>query len=752
MSHQSSISSTQKRYLWLLSTLLFLFCLRVLGQVLVAFLGVTFLPPMEAWFSGLLPYPELLASQILIILLYGKACLDFARGRGYFVTPSHRLGINLLKFGSLYLGVMIIRYVIRMGLYPHERWTGGSIPIFFHWVLASFLLVLGHYHWRLAQPSAQAASIPPTLRTRLLPWAQAGLVGLGVLLWVLYQLAPSIVAHELGFRHAQFAVRVQNRAAMTTTDGTQLLSEIYHPQHIGRTPTILVRIPLSKTFKNSLFATMIGRMWAERGYTVVIQGTRGRYESGGSFYPLHGERQDGIETLSWIAKQPWFNGKIATWGGSAFGYTQWVISDQENPGPSALAIYFASTDFHGMFYPGGAFSLYSALSWAGRSHGRLDLDDFPAAKDINRAADGFPLIDADRRMVGQEISFFRDWAQHRDRDPYWIDIDGTSRSQSLKAPVLLMAGWYDPFLPRQLDDFVQIHRSNASQVTGHSRLVIGPWTHAGEVVFPDGKRAENFRRQSLVVSLPWFDQNLQPSETRDEDQSPVRIFVMGKNEWRSEKEWPLSRAHATAFYLGSGGQAKSAAGDGRLDPAQSTGDEPADSYIYDPQHPVPTAGGAMIGGAAGIGRQNDLESRSDVLVYTTPTLPNDVEVTGPITLVLYVSTSAANTDFTAKLVDVHPDGSAYNVSEGILRRGYSGRAGAGPTYEIRIELWPTSMVFFKGHRMRLEVSSSNFPRFDRNPNTNKNIATETTSVPANQIVYHGLRFPSRLILPIVPTQ
>jgi putative CocE/NonD family hydrolase len=750
MSRWSFPTSVQKRYFLLLSALLFLFCLRVLGQVLVAFFGVTFLPPMEEWFSGLLPYPELLSSQILIIFLFGKVCLDFARDHGYFVVPRRRLGINLLKFGSLYLGAMIIRYVIRMALYPHERWTGGSIPIFFHWVLASFLLVLGHYHWRLTTQTEASGSNPPTLRTRLWIWTQAGVVGLGVLLWVLYQLAPSIAARALGFRRAQYAVRVQEHAVLTTTDGINLSSEIYHPQHTDRTPTIMGRIPLSKTIRNSLFASMIGRMWAERGYTVVIQGTRGRYESGGMFYPLRGERQDGIETLSWIAKQPWFNGKIATWGGSAFGYTQWAISDQENPGPSALAIYFASTDFHRMFYSGGAFSLYSALSWAGRSHGPQDLDDFPSVQTVIRAADGFPQIDADRRMSGHDISFFRDWAQHQERDSYWIDIDGTNRSTSLKAPVLLMAGWYDPFLPGQLDDFLEIRRSHSTSVAERSRIIIGPWTHAGEVVFPNGVRAENFRRQSLAVSLPWFDQNLQPSQAKSEDLSPVKIFVMGKNEWRSEKEWPLARSRYTAFYLRSNGHANSAAGDGRLDHAEPVAEEPADSFVYDPLHPVPTAGGAMIGGAAGIARQNTIESRKDVLVYTTAALQNDVEVTGPIALVLYVSTSASNTDFTAKLVDVHPDGTAYNVSDGVLRRTYAETTGTEQTHEIRIELWPTSMVFFKGQRMRLEVSSSNFPRFDRNPNTNNDAATETNPITSNQILRHDARFPSHLILPLVP--
>ena len=716
---------------------------------MVAFFGVTFLPAMDEWFSGVLPYPELLTSQILIILLYGKICLDFFRGHGYFVTPRKSLGNNLLTFGSLYLGVMIIRYAIRMSLYPHERWTGGSIPIFFHWVLASFLLTLGSYHWRAA------TRLPtPRIGTRLLQWTLAVIVGLGIVAWIGYQIAPSLLAHSLGFRRPQFAVRVQSRAAIVTSDGIILLADIYHPQHTNRTPTVLVRIPLTRTFENSLFASIIGRMWTERGYTVMIQGTRGRYGSGGIFYPLRGERQDGIETLAWIGRQPWFDGHIVTWGGSAFGYTEWAIADQTTPALSALTVYFASTDFHGMFYPGGAFSLYSALSWAWRSHGSKDRADWPSAPEVTRVARGFPVEDADRRAIGSDVPFFKDWVNHPDRDSYWADIDGFGRTQSLRAPILLIAGWYDPFLPTQLNDFVQVRRSTPPNVATQSRLIIGPWTHASEVRFPDGTKAENFRRESLAVSLPWFDKNSGLDASRATMDAPVKIFVMGKNEWRAEQEWPPARTHYQPYFLSSGGAANGAAGDGILTPDGPVVDEKSDAYDYDPRNPVPTAGGAMIGAAAGVARQNEIEARHDVLVYTTPALQRDVEVTGPISLILYVSTTARNTDFTAKLVDVHADGSAYNISEGILRHRYEelGRTvGAIETHEIHIDLWPTSMVFFKGHRIRLEVSSSNFPRFDSNPNTGSPIATEANPVVANETVLHGFRHPSRLILPIVPT-
>jgi len=746
--HAQAHTALHRRYFWVLLTLLVLFCLRVLGQVLVAFFHVSFLPPMDEWFSGLLPYPELLTAQILIIVLYGKVCLDFARGHGYFANPRRRLGTGLLIFGSLYLGVMILRYVMRMSLYPHERWTGGCIPIFFHWVLSSFILVLGSYHWRTTSQPAK-----PSIGKRILRGAGAAAALLCVSVWAIYQMIPSLLAHQLGFRRSQFAVRLQKQATMLTSDGVPLVAEIYHPQHTTHTPTILVRIPLTKDLKNSLFASMIGKMWAERGYTAVIQGTRGRFGSGGTFYPLRDDRKDGIETLQWIAKQPWYDGHILTWGGSAFGHTQWAIADQAAPGPSALIVYFASTNFHDMFYPGGAFSLDSALSWAVRSHGTKDQTDWPSADMVKQAANGSPLLDADRRATGTDVPFFKDWVEHPDQDAFWADIDGKDRLQSLKAPVLLMAGWYDPFLPTQLNDFMRIRQSSEPGAADRSRLIIGPWTHASEVTFPDGTKAENFRRQSLAVSLPWFDENSGLAASRPAASSPVRLFVMGKNEWRAEQEWPLARTQYTPYFLSSGRAANSIAGGGTLNAVTPNADEPADSYTYDPLHPVPTAGGAMIGGAAGIALQNGIESRNDVLVYTTPSLNQDIEVTGPISLILYVSTSAPNTDFTAKLVDVHQDGSAFNISEGILRRSYEvQRPFSEKIHEIHIELWPTSMVFFKGHRIRLEVSSSNFPRFDRNPNTGKAIASDRDVVSAKQMVMHGLEYPSRLILPIIPTR
>jgi uncharacterized protein len=548
-----------------------------------------------------------------------------------------------------------------------------------------------------------------------------------------------------GIRPAEYAVAIERNVTLTTSDAVALVADIYRPKMNGAAPTILVRIPFSRTFRNSLSADAVGRFWASRGYIVVVQGTRGRFKSGGAFYPLRHERQDGIETLQWLARQPWFDGRLGMWGGSAFGHTQWALADQSRPGPTALMIQIASTSFREMFHPGGAFSLESALFWAARSGGPADVD--PSSAALERGFEGFPVIEADDRAVGN-VPFFDDWLVHDRADPYWRAIDGEDRARNVKAPVLLMGGWYDPFLPTQIRDFQTIRREADPRVALGTRLIVGPWMHADAVRFPDGSTGNPYRRASLAPSIPWFDHHLRGMPLADSLAAPVRLYVMGENVWRGEPEWPLARTRYTPFYLRSAGRANSGAGDGRLTRDAPSAPEPADAYVYDPRDPVPSRGGAMLSARAGIALQNDIEKRADVLVYTGESLEQDVEVTGPLSAVLHVATDADSTDFTVKLVDVHPDGNAYNVSDGILRRSYPQPA-QSPT-EITIELWPTSMLFRRDHRIRVEVSSSNYPRYDRNPNTGGDVATQRNPMTARQSVHHGPAAPSRIILPVIP--
>jgi uncharacterized protein len=557
--------------------------------------------------------------------------------------------------------------------------------------------------------------------------------------------ARAILPRE-NVRPPDYGVRIERNVPLTASDGVVLVADIYKPDTERPSPTILLRVPFTKTLKNSLGADAVGKFWASHGYIVVLQGTRGRFKSGGVNYPLIHERQDGIDTLQWLGRQSWFDGRLGMWGGSAFGYTQWVLADQSKPGPTALMIQIASTDFYEMFHPSGAFSLESALFWAARSRGAKD--QIPSYEELNRGFSDFPVITADDRGPGT-TQYYKDWAAHSERDEYWKAIDGENRAASLKAPVLLMAGWSDPFLPTQLRDFETVKHNADPRIAAESRLIIGPWSHADPVKFPDGSTAGSYRRASLAPSLPWFDHQLLQMPVDRSLAAPVKIYVMGENVWRDEQEWPLARTRYTSFYLSGGGHANSARGDGILkgDPDESG---QADAFTYNPREPVPSCGGAMLGPRAGIHLQNEVEQRDDVLVYTTAPLSSDMEVTGPVQVVLHIATSAPSTDFTAKLVDVHADGRAFNVSDGILRRDYPRHEEGSTPEEINIRLWPTSMLFRAGHRIRLEISSSNYPRYDRNPNTGTIIATETSPQPATQHVFHGANYASRLILPVIP--
>ena len=535
-----------------------------------------------------------------------------------------------------------------------------------------------------------------------------------------------------GIRKASYNVWTERRVGFTTSDGVQLLADVHHPKGLKKTPTILVRIPFTNTFGNRFRSDVIGRYWASRGYTVVIQGTRGRYESGGYFYPLVYERQDGIETLEWLKLQSWHNDQLVMWGGSAFGHTQWAVADQL--APDALFIQIASTNFRKMFYSGNAFSFESALYWAIRSRGQEDRDVDTAS--LEKGIQSLPIIQADDAAIG-DTDFYNDWLTNKDNDDFWKKIDGVKRTETLQAPVLLMGGWFDPFLPTQIEDFKNIINNAKGKVASETRLIIGPWGHALSLQIPKKLKKFPYRKASLAPSIPWFDHQLGLTE-QPLLMSRVRLFVMGINEWRDENEWPLTRTEYTPFYLHDMGRLNDELPEENVEP---------DQFDYDPLNPVPSAGGAMLGIRAGIRAQNDIETRDDVIVYSTDSLSKSIEVTGHIRVVLYVSTDAVSTDFTAKLVDVYPDGTAYNLSDGIIRRNFD--PSSNEPVKIEIELWPTSNVFLKGHKIRLEVSSSNFPRYDRNPNTGEDIIKAEKTIPAHQMIFHSKKYPSHLVLPII---
>ena len=559
---------------------------------------------------------------------------------------------------------------------------------------------------------------------------------------MLDQAAQRVLPRE-GVRPAKFAVHTQRRVGFTTADGVALRADVHRPIGLVKAPTLLVRIPFTNTLINRVRSDAVARYWASRGYVVVIQGTRGRYESGGHFYPLRHERQDGIETLHWLARQPWYDGRVGMWGGSAFGHTQWAVADQDSVGVGAFFIQIASSSFRTMFFPGGAFSLESAMYWAIRSRGQRDRT--VEIEDLRRGVESLPLIDADEAAIG-DTDFYNDWLLHRETDQYWDKIDGHDRTKTLAAPALLLAGWFDPFLPSQLADFTAIKRDAQPHIAGETRLIIGPWGHAFSPRLPGQDNDNPYRLASIAPALPWFDYHL-GVHGDSLNMAQVRLFVMGINRWRNECEWPLRRTQYTPYYIDSAGDAHRPVGSGRLTLGLPVGAGASDAFVYNPLQPVPSAGGAVLGPRAGVYIQNEIEERSDVLVYSSQALEEPLETTGPITAVLYVKTDVVSTDWTVKLVDVHPDSTAYNVCDGILRHSYALERMPQP---IKVVLWPTSHVFLTGHRIRVEISSSNFPRYDRNLNSGDTGVDATVSHIAHQQIYHTPRYPSHIVLPIIP--
>jgi len=562
-------------------------------------------------------------------------------------------------------------------------------------------------------------------------------------------------------------------------DGVILRADVYRPDKEDPFPVLLQRTPYGKGFSNPAFALMA----AERGYAVVIQDTRGRWASDGDGYPFVHEQADGYDSVEWAASQPWASGKVGMYGGSYVGYTQWAAAVTQPPSLKAIVPTVTFCDPRDIFYAGGAFALGVAASWAlvsgaymaiqkKEDSGESTSEEKQALTDqLIELADGMSVGKTFRQLPLQEMpligregitTFFHDLLTHPLGDAYWQRILCTH--DRIQVPALHIGGWYDIFTRSTLADFSGIQQEGGTEhARGHQRLLMGPWLHGpmeglvGEVDFGVGASALFVLPEML--QLRWFDYWLKGEENGIVDEPPIRLFVMGENRWRTEQEWPLARAQYRPYYLHSGGAANTLHGDGTLSPEKPS-DEPVDTYVYDPRNPVPTRGGGLCCWKAalppGAYDQRDVEARPDVLVYSTAPLEDDLEVTGPLEVHLWAATSAPDTDFTAKLVDVYPCGYARNVQDGIVRARYresdeqAQPIGPGAVYEYVIDLSATSNVFQGGHRIRVEISSSDFPRFDRNPNTGHPLGQDAELRVATQTILHDAAHPSHIVLPVIP--
>ncbi len=541
----------------------------------------------------------------------------------------------------------------------------------------------------------------------------------------------------------QLHVRVAMR------DGVELCANVFRPAGPGRYSTLLVRTPYNK----GADITPNYRAFVERGYAVVVQDVRGRFDSKGFFNPLYQETPDGEDTLKWIAAQPWSNGNVGMFGGSYLGIVQWQLALANNPHLKAIFPTVSGwDDYLDRFYShGGALKLGHRLLWIA--------DNWKAPgfikPEFSRFVLHLPLRTADRAATGQRNDMFQKALNHPAYDAFWKSLSVRERIGQIHVPVAAAGGWYDNFVESDLDAFAALRKLGRP-----ARLLIGPWPHSIGSTFTGADFGPKASVPLRTLQLEWFDYWLKPGPDRKPPAgAPLRIFVMGANLWRDEQEWPLKRTRWKPLYLSSRGNANSLDGDGMLLPRTPRGGPP-DRFAYDPRNPVPTMGGAVCCNVKvfpwGPMDQRPVEKRRDVLVYDSRPLKDDLEVTGPIKVILHVSTSAPDTDFTAKLVDVFPSGHARNLTDGILRLRYRQSlekpvvARPHEIYAIVIDAGVTSNVFRAGHRVRLEISSSNFPRFDRNANTGRPVADEKELRAALQSVYHDRRHPSHVLLPVIP--
>jgi len=370
-----------------------------------------------------------------------------------------------------------------------------------------------------------------------------------------------------------------------------------------------------------------------------------------------------------------------------------------------------------------------------------------------------PLLQQDTQ-TGWRMPWYRDTMSHPEDDDFWAPVRFEGRYKNVRASIYTIAGWYDLFTRQNLKNFMEMTKPSISRpVRSKQKIIVGPWGHGtlgtsrlGELDF-----GSDAVINSQGVMLRWFEATLKGIDDGILREPPVKIFVMGENVWRFENEWPLKRTAYTKYYLHSGGRANTKNGDGSLsiDPPR---DEPPDRFVYDPDNPVPSApDGSVFDDFKNYPVDHSpLETREDILVYSTAPLNRDIEVTGPLEIILHAASSAVNTDFTGKLLDVHPDGRAIYIRDGIIRASFRngsirpGNIEPGKVYEYHIDLWATSNVFKRGHRIRVEISSSNFPRFDRNLNTGGNFTTETKWAKAEQTIYHSKEHASHIVLPVIP--
>jgi putative CocE/NonD family hydrolase len=547
----------------------------------------------------------------------------------------------------------------------------------------------------------------------------------------------------------------QTDIKVSMSDGVNLAVNLYLPKTGTRFATVLMRTPYNKNGMGWMAEPL-----AEAGYAVVTQDVRGQGGSDGTFIPFIFEKKDGVETLDWVVKQPWCDGNVGMWGPSYLGYCALIVTTENHPALKTVINVAGWGDTPSMTAPGGAMHLMVSLPWT-----LSNQISGPSGRGIN-------WDEAFKRTPVIEIpsSYGIDSAQWKGAVSLYNSADTEGRISisrafdKIKIPTFHLSGWYDFVGPTTLDAFEGIDRAARAGNRSFHKLYVGPWIHGQ--IYNGGRTIGDEEFDASIdlgieklakMSVRWFDRWLRGKQNGITTEKPVKLFVMGENRWRTFDRWPPQRTKFEPWYFASTKGANSADGDGSLSPAVPI--QPgADRFVYDPMDPVPTNGGANFHSFpknVGIKDQMQVEKRNDVLVYTSEVLERDLTIIGPIKAVLYASTEGRHTDFTAKLVEVRSDGYAANIVDAI-KRGPDPVDGKpvdlmepGKVYRFTVDMDATAITIKKGHRLRVEVSSSNFPKYTRNPNTGDSAESATEFRRVEQAVHHTPLHPSHIVLPIV---
>ena len=555
-------------------------------------------------------------------------------------------------------------------------------------------------------------------------------------------------------------------------DGVLLSADIWRPRAEGKFPVVFIYTPYDNSSKANIDKAIY---FAQRGYVVAVIDVRGRYDSKGASYlywkpDWRDGKFDGLDVYdcqTWLGEQPWSSGKIGMTGGSYLGFVQWMGAPLANRYLTTLIPYVSPDDHYDNVFPNGAFQLSNSLNLLSVLYGNNNEGDLRTYFfDWQKLYRHRPLRSMDQALLGKTIQLWQDFMDHPDNDHYWrfsvgdrprAGEMGPGKYSQVQVPTLNITGWYDQVSQATINNYLGMVRYGPKELQSKQHLIVGPWRHGvgprevGDLDY--GSQADvDFR----PIELRWYDYWLKGIDNGLMSEPPVNVFAMGANEWRAEAAWPLARARGTNYYLHSSGGANSRFGNGRLNMVPPT-DEPTDSFVYDPENPVPTNGGnvSMSPSTGGPRDQRAIQTRDDVLVYTSDTMQTDLEVTGRVLAKVNAASTARDTDFTAKLVDVHPNGYAQLLTEGIIRGRYRDSfkkqelLTPGVVYEYTIDLWSVSHVFQKDHRIQIEISSSNFPKYDRNPNTGNTFGEDTKTVKATQRIYHDGKHRSHVVLPVV---